>query len=199
MAFIVTQDGAHIFYKDWGSKDAQPIFSRYGVESQLDSMFSPQVTLPSGASGYTRDGALKRSADGLITTSDGYPVAPGITIPAEARSISVNASGEVYAYFTDRVEPELLGQITLAGFTNEKGLEAIGSNLFLETSASGPATVSSPGENGIGTLRQGFLEDSSVDPVREITELIEAHRGYEMNAKVITAAAQMLGVTAQVR
>lgn len=158
-----------------------------------------EVTLPSGNSGYTRDGALKRSADGLITTSDGYPVAPGITIPAEARSISVNASGEVYAYFTDRVEPELLGQITLAGFTNEKGLEAIGSNLFLETSASGPATVSSPGENGIGTLRQGFLEDSSVDPVREITELIEAQRGYEMNAKVITAADQMLGVTAQVR
>ncbi len=158
-----------------------------------------EVTMPSGLSGYTRDGALKRSADGLITTSDGYPVAPGITLPAEARSVSINAAGEVYAYFTDRVEPELLGQITLSGFTNEKGLEAIGSNLFLETSASGPATVANPGENGLGTLRQGFLEDSSVDAVREITELIEAQRGYEMNAKVITAADQMLGITAQVR
>ena len=158
-----------------------------------------EVALPSGTSGYTRDGALKRSAEGVITTSDGYPVAPGITIPSEARSISVNASGEVYAYFTDRVEPELLGQVTLAGFTNEKGLEAIGSNLFLETSASGPATIANPGENGLGTLRQGFLEDSSVDAVREITELIEAQRGYEMNAKVITAPDQMLGVTAQVR
>ena len=122
-----------------------------------------------------------------------------LTIPADARSISVNAAGEVYAYFTDRVQPELLGQITLAGFVNEKGLEATGSNLFLETAASGPATVTAPGENGVGTLRQGFLEDSSVDAVREITELIEAQRGYELNAKVITAADQMLGATTQVR
>ena len=158
-----------------------------------------EVTLPSGASAYTRDGGLKRSPDGLIVTSDGYEVVPGITIPADARSLSINAAGEVYAYFTDRIEPELLGQFTLAGFTNEKGLEAIGSNLFLETAASGPALVSSPGEDGLGTLRQGYLEDSSVDAVREITELIEAQRGYEMNAKVITAADQMLGATAQVR
>ena len=158
-----------------------------------------EVTLPSGASGYTRDGGLKRSADGLIVTSDGYEVVPGITIPADARTVSINAAGEVYAYFNDRIEPELLGQFTLAGFTNEKGLEAIGSNLFLETAASGPALVSSPGEDGLGTLRQGYLEDSSVDAVREITELIEAQRGYELNAKVITAADQMLGATAQVR
>jgi flagellar basal-body rod protein FlgG len=158
-----------------------------------------EVTLPSGISGYTRDGALKRSADGLIVTSDGYEVAPGITIPEDARSLSVNASGEVYAYFNDRVQPELLGQFTLAGFTNEKGLEATGSNLFLETAASGPASVSVPGENGLGTVRQGFLEDSSVDAVREITELIEAQRGYELNAKVITAADQMLGATTQLR
>ena len=158
-----------------------------------------EVTLPSGASGYTRDGGLKRSADGLIVTSDGYEVVPGITIPADARTVSINAAGEVYAYFTDRIEPELLGQFTLAGFTNEKGLEAIGSNLFLETAASGPPLVSAPGEDGLGTLRQGYLEDSSVDAVREITELIEAQRGYELNAKVITTADQMLGATAQVR
>jgi flagellar basal-body rod protein FlgG len=158
-----------------------------------------EVTLPSGLSAYTRDGALKRSADGQIVTSDGYPVAPGITIPADARSISVNGAGEVYAYFGDRVQPELLGQVTLASFTNEKGLEATGSNLFLETAASGPASISAPGENGTGTLRQGFLEDSSVDAVREITDLIEAQRGYELNAKVITAADQMLGATTQVR
>ena len=98
-----------------------------------------EVTMPSGVSGYTRDGALKRSPDGQIVTADGYPVAPGITIPADTRSLAINAAGEVYAYFDDRVEPELLGQITLTGFTNEKGLEAIGSNLFLETAASGAA------------------------------------------------------------
>ncbi len=158
-----------------------------------------EVTLPSGASGYTRDGGLKRSADGLIVNSEGYGVVPDITIPSDARSIAINAEGEVYAYFNDRVEPELLGQFTLATFTNPKGMEAIGSNLFLETGASGPALVSSPGENGLGVLRQGYLEDSSVDAVREITELIEAQRGYELNAKVISAADQMLGATTQIR
>jgi len=158
-----------------------------------------EVTLPSGQAGYTRDGGLKRTADGLIVTSDGYPVVPDIVIPDDARSISINAQGEVYAYFSDRVEPEQLGQFTLVGFSNEKGLEAIGSNLFTETGASGPALVGTPGEDGLGTLRQGYLEDSSVDAVREVTELIEAQRGYELNAKVITAADQMMSATTQVR
>ncbi len=158
-----------------------------------------EVTLPSGASAYTRDGGLKRSADGLVVTSDGYQVVPGITIPADSTAIAINATGEVYAYFADQVQPQLLGQFTLADFSNEKGLEAIGSNLFLESPASGAPQVSNPGENGLGTLRQGYLEESSVDPVREITELIKAQRGYELNAKVITAADQMLGATAQVR
>jgi len=158
-----------------------------------------EVALPSGLSGYTRDGALKRSADGLIVTSDGYPVAPEMVIPSDARAISVNADGEVYAYFQDQVEPQLLGQFTLVGFSNEKGLEAMGSNLFLETAASGAGLVGTPGIDGLGTLRQGYLEESSVDAVREVTELIKAQRGYELNAKVITAADQMLSATSQVR
>jgi flagellar basal-body rod protein FlgG len=157
------------------------------------------VTLPSGLSAYTRDGGLKRTADGLIVTSDGHPVVPGITIPPDARSLSINAEGEVWAYFADRVQPELLGQLTLVGFTNEKGLEAIGSNLYLESPPRGPASSGAPGEDGLGTLRQGYLEESSVDAVREVTELIKAQRGYELNAKVITAADQMLGATTQVR
>lgn len=158
-----------------------------------------EVTLPSGATGYTRDGALKRTGDGLIVTSDGYEVAPGITIPADARSLSINADGEIYAYFSNQVQPQLLGQLTLTGFTNEKGLEAIGSNLYLETQASGPPTQGVAGQDGLGTLRQGYLEESSVDAVREVTELIKAQRGYELNAKVITAADQMLAATTQVR
>lgn len=158
-----------------------------------------EVTLPSGTSGYTRDGGLKRSADGQIVTSDGYPVVPGITIPAEARSIAISASGEVQAFFTDQVQPETLGQINLVSFVNEKGLEATGSNLFLETPASGAPMTAAPGQQGLGTLRQGYLEESAVDPVREISELIKAQRGYELNSKVITAADQMLGATVQVR
>lgn len=169
------------------------------LDIAIDGLGYFEVTLPSGLSGYTRDGSLKLSADGLVVTSDGYPVVPDITVPADARDISINPAGEVYAFFNDRVEPELLGQITLAGFSNEKGLEAAGSNLFLETAASGPAAIAVPGENGLGSLRQGYLEDSSVDPVREITELIKAQRGYELNAKVISAADQMLGATTQVR
>lgn len=158
-----------------------------------------EVTLPSGQSAYTRDGGLKRSPEGEIVTSEGYPVAPGITIPAETRTLTINAQGEVYAQFDNQVDPQLLGQITLAGFTNEKGLQATGSNLFLETAASGPPNVAAPGQNGLGTVRQGFLEESSVDAVREITDLIQAQRGYEMNAKVITAADQMLAATTQIR
>jgi flagellar basal-body rod protein FlgG len=158
-----------------------------------------EVTLPSGQSAYTRDGALKRSAEGLIVTSEGFAVAPEITIPDDARSLSINADGEVYVYFADAAEAELIGQFNLAGFSNAKGLEAIGSNLFLETEASGAPIVSTAGQDGLGTFRQGYLEASSVDAVREVTELIEAQRGYELNAKVISAADQMLGATTQVR
>ena len=158
-----------------------------------------EVLLPSGESAYTRDGSLKRSADGTIVTSDGLSLVPGIVIPPDARSVSINSAGEVYGYFVDYPEGQLLGQITLAGFTNAKGLEALGGNLFGETEASGAPAVATPGENGLGTLRQGYLEESSVDAVREITELISAQRGYEMNAKVITAADQMMSATTQVR
>lgn len=169
------------------------------LDLAIDGSGYLEVRLPSGQSGYTRDGALKRSADGVIVNSEGFPVAPEITIPEDARSITINAEGEVFAFFQDTAEAQQLGQIDLVGFTNPKGLEAIGGNLFVETEASGNANVTTAGQDGLGTLRQGYLEDSSVDPVREITELIEAQRGYELNAKVITAADQMLSATTQVR
>jgi flagellar basal-body rod protein FlgG len=158
-----------------------------------------EILLPDGTPAYTRDGGLKRNAEGVIVSSDGHPVAPEIVIPEDARSISINPDGEVYAYFNDAVEAQLLGQFTMAGFTNPKGLEALGSNLFAETEASGPAIQSTAGEDGLGTLRQGFLEQSSVDAVKQITDLISAQRGYELNSKVISAADQMMGATAQVR
>lgn len=169
------------------------------LDLAIEGMGYLEVTLPSGQSAYTRDGSLNRSAEGVIVTADGHTVEPEIVIPSDARSISINSAGEVYAYFDDTAEGQLLGEFTLAGFTNAKGLEAMGSNLFIETEASGPALVSTPGEDGLGTVRQGYLEGSSVDAVREVTELIEAQRGYEMNAKVISAADQMMGATTQVR
>ncbi len=158
-----------------------------------------EVTLPNGDAAYTRDGALKRNGDGLIVTSDGFSVVPDITIPDNSREISINANGEVYAYFDGQTDAQLLGQFTLTSFPNEKGLEALGSNLYRETEASGAANPGDAGEDGRGTFRQGYLENSSVDAVHEITGLIEAQRGYELNAKVITAADQMLAATVQIR
>lgn len=169
------------------------------LDIAIDGRGYLEVALPSGATAYTRDGGLKRSGEGVIVTSDGYPVSPEIVIPADARNISISADGEVYAYFAEAVAGELIGQFDLTGFTNAKGLEALGSNLFSETEASGPPITTTPGEDGLGTLRQGYLEDSSVDAVREITELIAAQRGYEMNSKVISAADQMMGAMTQVR
>lgn len=169
------------------------------LDLAIDGKGFIEVALPSGQTAYTRDGALKRSGEGLIVTSDGYPVSPEIVIPIDARSLSINGEGEVFAYFAENEAGQLLGQFTLSGFTNPKGLEAMGSNLFIETEASGPALVSTAGQDGLGRLRQGYVEDSSVDAVREITELIAAQRGYEMNAKVISAADQMMGATTQVR
>lgn len=158
-----------------------------------------EATLPSGQPAYTRDGALKRTGEGLLVTSDGHPVSPEIVIPEDARSISINAAGEVYVYFQDAAEGQLIGQIGLTGFANPKGLEAIGSNLFVQTEASGPALPGTAGQDGLGTMRQGYLEDSTVDAVREVTDLIEAQRGYELNSKVISAADQMLAATTQIR
>ncbi len=176
-----------------------PVQTSGDLDVMIEGRGYIEVTLPSGDAAYTRDGALKRSADGQIVTSDGYPVAPGITIPSDARTLTISPNGDVYATFNGQIDPQLLGQLSLSGFTNEKGLEAIGSNLYLETQASGSALTGGPGLDGLGVLRQGYLEDSTVDSVREVTELIKAQRGYELNAKVITAADQMLSATTQLR
>lgn len=158
-----------------------------------------EITLPNGEAAYTRDGALKRNGDGQIVTNDGFSVVPDITIPEETVSLTINADGEVYALFEDQVEPQLLGQFSLVTFINQKGLEAMGDNLYRETEASGQPNVGDPGEDGRGIFRQGYLEESSVDAVRELTDLIEAQRGYELNSKVITASDEMLSATVQIR
>ena len=158
-----------------------------------------EVTLPSGDPAFTRDGSFKKTGEGLVVNSEGYPLAGDITIPQDARSITVNPNGEVYAYFDGETGGQLVGTLTLSIFVNEKGLEALGGNLFRQTEASGAPIPGEPGLDGRGAIRQGFLEDSSVDVVQQIADLIEAQRGYELNSKVISAADQMLGSTTQIR
>lgn len=158
-----------------------------------------EITLPSGEPAYTRDGSFKRTGEGLVVNADGYRLAGDVTIPQDARSVTINAEGEVYAYFDSQPDGQLIGTINLVTFSNAKGLESLGGNLYRETAASGPAVIGQAGQDGLGTLRQGYLEESNVDVVQQISELIEAQRGYELNSKVISAADQMLGATNQIR
>jgi flagellar basal-body rod protein FlgG len=158
-----------------------------------------QITLPSGQTGYTRSGNLAVNADGQIVTSDGYPLEPAITVPPEATAVQITRDGIVEATLTGQAAPQQLGQLELATFINPPGLEAIGDNLYLETPASGAPNVATPGSPGVGSLMQGFLELSNVNAVEEISALIVAQRAYEMNARVITAADEMLQSTTQLR
>jgi flagellar basal-body rod protein FlgG len=151
-----------------------------------------QITQADGTTGYTRAGSFQLSPTGQMVTLDGLTLQPGITIPTNAIDISVNKNGEVLVKLQGEVETTNLGQIQLALFPNDAGLEAIGDNMFLETAASGAATVGAPGGDGIGTVLQGFLETSNVNPVQEITNLITAQRAYEMNSKVITTSDEMM-------
>jgi flagellar basal-body rod protein FlgG len=158
-----------------------------------------QVELPSGETSYTRAGSLQLSPDGDLVTPDGYLVQPGITIPTNATSITINGSGEVWVKLDGTVNATNVGQLELANFPNEAGLEAVGDNLFLETTASGTPSVAVPGTNGFGTILQGAVETSNVNVVQEISNLIQAQRAYEMNSKVIQAADEMLRSVSQLR
>jgi flagellar basal-body rod protein FlgG len=151
-----------------------------------------QVELPSGDTAYTRDGTFQLNADGEIVTHDGYSVLPGITVPNDAIDVTINQSGEVLVKVQGQVALQNVGQLQIATFANEAGLEAIGSNLLIETPASGAPAVSAPQEPGYGSILQGFLETSNVNAVEEITNLISAQRAYEMNSKVIQTADEMM-------
>ncbi|MEZ5972782.1 MAG: flagellar basal-body rod protein FlgG [Hyphomonadaceae bacterium] len=158
-----------------------------------------QVTMPSGQTGYTRAGNLAVNADGQMVTADGYPIEPSITVPAEATAIQITRDGVVEVTLAGQTDPQQVGQLEIASFINPAGLEGIGDNLFLETPASGAATTATPGSPGLGTLMQGYLELSNVNAVEEISSLIVAQRAYEMNARVVTAADEMLQSTTQLR
>lgn len=155
-----------------------------------------RVTLPDGTFAFTRSGNFALSPSGQIVTQDGYAVAPGISVPTNATGIQVNQQGQVLATIPGQTALQTLGQIELDTFPNPAGLTATGNNLFIQNQSSGAPQAGVPGATGYGTIQEGYLEASNVDPVASITALITAQRAYEMNSKVVTAANDMLQQTA---
>lgn len=171
--------------------------NKYDLALVGSGMF--QIEGPNGETLYTRAGAFNTNATGQLVTIDGNPVMPSITVPSDAVEVIVNKSGQVFARIDGQTAVQELGQLTLATFANEAGLAPLGDNLFGETEASGPAIVGVAGDPGFGTVEQGYLENSNVDPVKEITDMISAQRAYEMNSKVIKAADEMAATISQAR
>lgn len=151
-----------------------------------------QVTLANGETGYTRAGAFQLNQNGQLVTHDGLPLSAGITIPPGALEVTVNNSGQVLASFEGQAQPQNLGQINLVRFPNEGGLKAIGDSLFQETTSSGAPLVGVAGSPGFGSILQGFLETSNVNPVEEIANMVKAMRAYELSSKVVQTADQMM-------
>jgi len=157
------------------------------------------VAMPDGSTAYTRDGSFERDDTGQLVNVDGYAIQPGITIPSNATSVSISADGTVEAFLDGGSTPTQLGQLQLARFVNKAGLESAGDNLFRETAASGAAQIGTPSTEGTGDLLQGYLELANVNSVTEIADLIAAQRAYEMNARVISGADEMMSATTQLR
>ncbi|HUZ12682.1 MAG TPA: flagellar basal-body rod protein FlgG [Caulobacteraceae bacterium] len=158
-----------------------------------------QVLLPDGETAYTRAGNFSVNDQGQMVTADGYLVQPSIAVPPNATQVTISQQGQVEAAVPGQNAPQVVGQIVLATFVNQAGLEAQGSNLFMESAASGPPVTGNPGSPGVGVTDQGYVEASNVDPVSEITALIVAQRAYEMNSKVVTTADQMLQTASSVK
>jgi len=154
-----------------------------------------KIQRPDGTFAYTRDGSFQMDAQGRIVTAQGNLVMPGVTIPANSSALTINSQGQVSVITQGSTTPTTLGQLTVTSFLNEAGLLPIGDNLFTETPASGTPQDGLAATNGLGSLQQVNLENSNVEPVTEISDLISAQRAYEMNSKVISAADQMLQTT----
>jgi flagellar basal-body rod protein FlgG len=175
--------------------DLQSTGNPYDVAIQGPGFF--RIQQADGTDAYTRSGNFSLSPQGQLVTQDGLVVQPGVAIPQNTLSVTINAQGQVNATIAGNSTPQTVGQLELTRFPNEAGLNSVGNNLYLETPASGSPQAGVPGSVGYGTLQQGFLETSNVNSVDEITALITAQRAYEMNSKVISAADQMLQQTSQ--
>jgi len=158
-----------------------------------------QISMPDGTTGYTRAGNFQINADGQVVTAEGYPIEPAITIPANTTDTQISEDGQVFVKLDGQTDLQNVGQIQLASFINDAGMEALGQDYFRETQASGAPTTGNPKDEGFGKLQQGELEGSNVNVVEEITNLITAQRAYEMNSKVIQTSDDMLGTITQLR
>ena len=156
-----------------------------------------EVQMPDGTNGYTRDGSFQVSAQGQLVTNNGYTVQPGITIPANAQSVTIGSDGTVSVTLPGQALPQSIGQLQIASFVNPAGLEPKGGNIFAETAASGTPNAGTPGQNGLGSLQQGFVETSNVNVVEELVQMIQTQRAYELNSKAIQTSDQMLQKLAQ--
>lgn len=151
-----------------------------------------QIQMPDGSLAYTRDGAFQKDSTGQVVTSNGYPLSPPITIPADAVSVTVSRDGIVSVLQQGQTTPAQVGNIQLANFVNIGGLQSAGENLFIETASSGAPTPNTPGTNGTGLLNQGMVETSNVNVAEELVSMIQAQRAFEMNSKAVTTSDQML-------
>lgn len=158
-----------------------------------------QIQLPDGTTAYTRNGAFKLDAEGNVVNSDGYLLVPGITVPEDATQISVGVDGTISVLQPGNQEMNNIGQIELANFINPAGLHALGDNNFINTSSSGEVIIGVPGLNGMGQIRQGFVEMSNVKLVEEMTDLITGQRAYEANSKAVTTSDEMLQIVNQLK
>ena len=173
------------------------------TQNQLDMAIDGRgyftVNLPDGDQAYTRDGSFRLSAEGQVVNGSGYEIDPGVVLPANTTKIEISDTGIVSAFVDNDPVPVEIGQLTLATFVNDAGMRPLGDNLLQATVASGDAIPSLPGDEGVGILRQGYLESSNVDIVRQITDLIQAQRAYEMNSKAISTADEMMSAANQIR
>jgi flagellar basal-body rod protein FlgG len=160
-----------------------------------------EVTLPDGSSAYTRNGVFHVADDGSLVNQDGYPLAAKIVIPSDATSVTISSSGQVQVIKGAGTQPTTIGQIDLVTFVNPGGLSPMGNNLYTATgegdtiNSSGEAQSSAPGQNGTGTLAQGYLEASNVNLIDEMVNLVIAQRAYEVNSKVVSASDQILSLS----
>ena len=157
-----------------------------------------QIQQPDGTTAYTRDGSFQLNANGQMVTNNGYTLLPGITIPANAQSLTIGNDGTVSVTLPGQATPQTVGQLQLATFVNPAGLDPKGQNLFTETAASGTPNTGSPNNNGIGAVQQGFVETSNVNVVEELVQMIQTQRAYELNSKAVQTSDQMLQKLAQI-